>query len=127
MQDRKAFATGTGGHGGRRGIAETGVVSGRSAALAGTLAAIVTTCSEVVKTRMTLAAGGGVDGDNTVGPWQGQAGVNDRRSTLVRRSPDRSATSEAFAASFSAAGCVVRGQLLAMVCTWACKRRPRCG
>ncbi|KAK3192208.1 hypothetical protein K4F52_001838 [Lecanicillium sp. MT-2017a] len=43
----------------RRGIAETGMVAGGSAASAGALAAFITTPSDVVKTRMMLAPGEG--------------------------------------------------------------------
>ncbi|KAI0145546.1 mitochondrial carrier domain-containing protein [Xylariaceae sp. FL1272] len=54
---RKGNSEGEGKGDGRRGLLETGVVTGVSAGAAGSLAAFVTTPMDVVKTRMMLSAG----------------------------------------------------------------------
>ncbi|KAK3399892.1 mitochondrial carrier domain-containing protein [Sordaria brevicollis] len=56
-RDRKRQKARGGNDGGRRSLVETGVVTGLSAAVSGSLAAFVTTPTDVVKTRMMLAAG----------------------------------------------------------------------
>ena len=59
-----------------RGLAETGLIAGGSAASAGAVAAFITTPSDVVKTRMMLTAteedkGGGVDKKKgKTGSWE---------------------------------------------------------
>ena len=83
---------GGGGGGSRKGgsITETGLVSGASAALAGALAAAVTTPSDVIKTRMMLAAGGSAEGSGEhvvkeVGKRSATAGADKRSFVAVAR------------------------------------------
>lgn len=59
-------------------LLETGVVTGVSAGLAGSLSAVITTPMDVVKTRMMLSAGGGGDGGGG-----GQHGPQQSSSTSV--------------------------------------------
>lgn len=56
-----------------RGLMETGLVNGTSAAVSGAIAAVITTPTDVVKTRMMLSAG---EGDR---PMQGAAANNEQR------------------------------------------------
>ncbi|TQW11583.1 mitochondrial carrier protein domain-containing protein [Cordyceps javanica] len=64
-------------------ILETGAIAGVSAAVAGAIAAFITTPSDVVKTRMMLLTGTS-NNDNTVGSGQKQA-VPERRPWQVAK------------------------------------------
>jgi hypothetical protein len=65
------------------GILETGIVTGVSAAISGSFAAVITTPTDVVKTRMMLAAAGNVGNDNgqAVMRQEHTAQAKDRRSS----------------------------------------------